>query len=64
MKFDYLNTFISKHGIKLGHTGCYGGEADSPQHAVEIATQAAKDSRKIMGFPFTVKTEITFSQEL
>lgn len=60
MKFDYVNTYYSKYGSRLGACGSFGGNCDSPEEALAIAFEDARETRKLMGFPIEVKTEITF----
>ena len=63
MKFDYLNRYFAKGGESLGHSRSYGAHADSPEEALAIAFEAARNARKIMGFPIEIETQIFIRRE-
>ena len=65
MKFNYLNTIIAVgSGEYIGSIGIFGHEAEGPEQALDIALEAAAETRKIMGFPVVARTKLEFERML
>lgn len=65
VKYNYMNYIKAKNtGDKLGHSGCYGGQAETPEEALQYAMKRAKETRKIMGFPIDIEIKLEFTLEL
>lgn len=64
MKYTWLNTYYSKRGDRLGACGAAGAEAETLQQAIERTVEDANFTRRLWGFPMTVKTKIEFDQDV